>query len=290
MSDKLSWIDRNGVEYPLTNDLIVLQGKQGFYMPPITHIEESVPFQAGSRHRETKVEPRDVDVPLLIKAKDPATLRKKVRSCLRMFNPFYNGTIKLLAPDGTNRELMCRYSSGMEGNENQDVKGWYWQKLILVFRAFDPYWYEANTFVETFRTGQPATFFPFFPLRLSSSSVFADTTVDNKGDVEAWPEWIITGPGEGIVLRNFSTGEVTALTHPNAKLGAGESIVINTNPRPPREKSITKSDGTNWFYTLSDESSLWSLQEGINNIRLEMSNATEASSIQLNYRPRYWGP
>lgn len=287
--DKLSWIDSNGTEHPFTSDKIVLQGKQGFYMPPIAHVDETAPFQAGTRYRHTRIDARDIDVPLLIKADSPVTLRQKVRECLRMLNPLHDGRMKVIAPDGTQRELHCRYASGLEGNEGRDVKGSYWQTVVLVFRAFDPYWYESNTIVETFRTGQPATFFPFFPLRLSSSTVFADTSIDNKGDVEAWPEWIITGPGEGIVLRNLTTGEVLELTHPDAKLEAGESIIINTNPRPPKEKTVTKSDGSNWFYTLSDQSSLWGLQPGTNSIRLEMANATEGSSIQLSYRPRYWG-
>lgn len=281
--DKLSWIDANGIEHPFTNELVVLQGKQGFHMPPVSFVEETVPFQAGTRLRDTRIEAREIDVPLLIKSDSPTILRQKVRECLRMFNPRHTGRIKVVAPDGSQRELECRYSSGFEGNESRDAKGLYWQTVVLVFRAFDPFWYDTSTVVETFTTGEPATFFPFFPLRLSSSTVFADTSIDNQGDVESWPEWIIKGPGEDITLRNFSTGETLRLF---TSLQIGESITIDTKPG---KKTIKKNDGTNMYATLSDASSLWALQDGVNNIRIEMSNATTDSSVQLSYKPRYLG-
>jgi phage-related protein len=82
----------------------------------------------------------------------------------------------------------------------------------------------------------------------------------------------------------MSTGEVTNLT---VSLGIGETITIDTKRF---QKTITKNDGTNLFFTLTDESSIWSLQEGNNSIQIEMANATQDSLIQLTYRNRYWGP
>lgn len=281
--DKLSWIDKNGTEHPFTNELVVLQGKQGFYMPPIAHVDESVPLQFGTLYRSTRIEARDIDVPLLIKSDSPITLRQKVRECLRMFNPLHEGKIKVIALDGTQRELHCRYASGLEGNEGKDVKGTYWQTIVLVFRAFDPFWYDSQTIVETFTIGQTATFFPFFPMRLSSSAVFADMNIDNTGDVETWPEWIVNGPGSNISIRNLSTGEITYIT---ATLQSGEYLVLDTRPG---KKTIKKSDGTNLFGFQSSDSSIWSLREGSNNIRIEMANATNESSVQLSYRHRYLG-
>jgi phage-related protein len=286
MADKLYWIDANGTEIPFNSENIkVLKGMQGRNMPPVSFVEERVSFQHGSHLRQANIEARDVDIPLLIKADNEIELRKLVRDITRAFNPLKSdGRLRVLSPDGSQRELNCRYSQGMEGQEDRDNKGSYWQTVVLVFRAFDPFWYDAQTIVETFTTGEPATFFPFLPLRLASSSVFADTTIDNVGDVETYPEWIINGPGENIVLRNLTTGEATSI---NYSLGLGESITVNTKPF---QKTVTKNDGTNLFYTLSDDSSLWALAEGKNSIRIEMSDSTEQSSVQLSYKNRYWGP
>ncbi|MFS0822179.1 phage distal tail protein [Bacillus sp. 1P02SD] len=286
MADKISWIDPNGTEHLFETDMKVLSGMNGRWMPPISYTEDKVPFQPGSRLRNVNVEPRDVDIPIYIKAKSEMNLKNKMRQTTRMLNPLKgDGKLKVISPDGSQRELSCRYLTGLEGREERGIKGVRWQKAILVFRAFDPFWYDTAAIVKSFKINEsPATFFPFFPLRLTSSSVFADTSIDNTGDVETWPEWIITGPGENIVLRNMTTGEIT---HIETSVGDGESITINTKPF---EKTVTKNDGTNLFHTLTDESSLWALQEGKNSIRLEMSNANEASSIQLTYRNRYWGP
>ncbi|MCP3738821.1 phage distal tail protein [Rossellomorea sp. BNER] len=283
MADKISWFDANGTEHVFNTDIKVLDGMNGHFMPPISFVEEQVPFHEGSKLRQVRVEPRDVDIPVYIEYKNEIELRQKMRKTLRIFNPLKaDGKLKVFAPDGSQRELFCRYSTGLEGREDVDEKGFYWQKIILVFHAFDPFWYDTVTKVETFTTGQPATFFPFFPLRLSASSVFADATIDNTGDVESYPEWIIKGAGENIVLRNLTTGQLLQL---NTSLQVGESITIDTRPN---KQTIRKSDGTNLFYTISDESSLWSLEAGLNNIRIEMGNSTADSSVQLSYKNRYW--
>jgi phage-related protein len=294
MADRIYWIDVNGVEYPLTSgaNIRVLSGMKGRFMPPISITKREVPFQHGSRKETIKVKDRDVDIPVYIKAKSEIELRDIMRRTLRMINPLKgDGKLKSIAADGSQRELICCYTGGLEGDESKDTKGYWWQKALLIFNADDPFWCDATTIVQTFGINEnPGLFFPILPLRLTSSTVFADMSISNDGDVETWPEWIITGPGENIVLRNMTTSEVMSLDHPDAKLEVGESIVINTNPRPPNEKTVTKSDGTNLFYTLSDDSSLWALQDGDNSIQLEMTNATSESSIQLTYRNRYWGP
>jgi phage-related protein len=283
--DKFYWVDANGLEYPISDNHLIITGPEGRFMPPISFTEEEVPFAAGTRLRNVKVGAREFDLSIYIDGVSEADARAKTRNLLRVFNPLVgDGKIKVAATDGTQREINCRYSSGLEISEKDSAKIGNMQAVVLVFRAFDPYWYDSVTQVLTFNTGQPATFFPFPPLRLSSSSVFADTSIDNTGDVEAYPEWIVTGPGNGIVLRNYTTGEMIEL---DVTLGIGESVTIDTRPFV---KTVTKNDGTNLFYTLSDASSLWTLQPGVNSVRLEMSDATDQSSIQLSYKNRYWGP
>jgi phage-related protein len=286
----ISWTDANGVESILTDqeDISISIGPSGRFMPPIEHNEEEVPLQSGSRRRNTKVKAREMDFPIEINGETQMDIRNKLRSLLRIFNPLKgDGKIKSISPDGSQREIFCRYQSGLEISES----GQLWEKFILVLKAFDPFWYDTATKVQTFKINEsPGLFFPILPLRLASSTVFADISIDNTGDVETWPEWIITGPGENVKIKNMTTGEIIFLDHPDAKLESGETITINTSPNPPNEKTVTKNDGTNLFYILSEDSSLWALQEGGNSIQIEMANATTNSSIQLTYKNRYWGP
>lgn len=283
MADRIAWISADGTEYSITDNHLIMAGSDGRFMPPIDFVEEDVPFQHGSRLREVLVKPREVDLPIYVDGTSEVDLRSQLRYLLRILNPLKgDGKLRVTGPDGGQRELTCRYKGGMEISEKLDSKIGNLQAVVLVLRAFDPFWYDSSTNVQTFETGQPATFFPMFPMRLSDSTVFADITVDNTGDVEAWPEWIITGPGDHIILRNLSTGEILNL---NATIGEGETITIDT-----MKKTIKKNDGTNIFSLQTSSSSIWALQEGSNNVRIEVSNATDKSSVQLSYKNRYWGP
>jgi hypothetical protein len=283
--DKFYWVDANGTEYSISDNHLIKAGPDGRFMPPISFVEDEVPFAAGSRLRTVKVGPREFDLSIYIDGTSEADARNKTRSLLRMFNPLSgDGKIKIVAADGSQREINCRYSSGLQLSEKEGSKIGNMQTAVLVFRAFDPYWYDTSTQVQTFTTGQTATFFPFFPMRLSSSTVFADVTVDNSGDVETWPEWIINGPASDIILRNLTTGESLHLA---TSLGEGESVTIETKPGT---KTIKKGDGTNLFGTLTDDSSIWALVDGSNSVRIEIAGANANSSVQLSFRNRYWGP
>lgn len=289
MSETLVWIDADGNSTTITNqtDIEVLQGVLGRGMPPYEPIEQEVPLQPGSRLRQVKVKPREITLPIIVYGTSETNLRSNLRSFFGKFNPARgDGTLRVTAPGGDQREIVCRYFAGMEleeGDTTKGVSGSIFQKAILVLRAFDPYFYNVSATSETFTTGTPATFFPFFPLRLTSSTVFADTTVTNGGDVEAWPEWTIEGPGTNIVLRNYTTDRLISIS---TTLTASEYITIDTRPG---YKTVTKNDGTNLYSLMSADSALWNLQKGANSVRLEMSSATADSLITLSYKPRWLG-
>jgi phage-related protein len=277
----LIWIEPDGTEHNLTGleNIEISLSPSGRFMPPFNIVDQQVPFQFGSRLRQINVNPREIDLPIQIICSSTMELRDKLRQMMNIFNPLKgDGKLKSIAEDGSQRIIACRYQSGLEIEESNLPN----QKAVIVLKAFDPLWYDQNVIVQIFTVGQPATFFPFPPLRLSNSTVFADTSINNTGDVEARPQWIITGPGDTIYLRNLTTGELINI---NTSLDVGETINIDTRAG---KRTIKKSDGTNLYPVLSDDSALWSLQQGINNIRIEMSNATSQSGVQLSYQNRYW--
>lgn len=278
----IAWIEPNGTEHDLSGsgNINVAIGPSGRFMPQFDLVEQEVPFVSGSRLRNVITKSREVDLPIEVSGLSTSDLRTQLRLIMNWFNPLKgDGALKVIAEDGTQRLLTCRYAGGLEIQET----GLSWLKTILVLKAFDPYWYDDNIIVQTFTTGLPATFFPFFPLRLSSSSVFADSSVTNIGDVETYPTWIVKGPGSAIYLRNLTTGELINI---NYTLGVGETINIDTRRG---KKTVVKGDGTNLYSYLSSDSSLWALQQGDNQIRIEMSGAAADSSVQLSYQNRYWG-
>lgn len=283
----ITYIDPDGNETPLYQGGIrTLGGVKGRFMPPVDLGEDFVPQQAGSRFDEAFVRPRDVDVPLLVTGASAAALRLRLRDLVTAVDPDLGvGILRVDAPDGARRELNCMYRAGLELDERGTAGGETWQKMVAIFHAFDPYWYDTASVVSTYTLGGPApSFFPFFPMMLGASEVFSDATVTNDGDATAWPVWTITGPCTNLVLRNLTTGKELSL---EVTLDDGETVVIDTRPD---YKTVTHSDGSNLYGLLGSGSSMWLLAKGSNAIRIEMTGATEDSAVQLSYRRRYLTP
>src|SRR5690606_22635785 len=150
-----------------------------------------------------------------------------------------------------------------------DNTGWTAQQAAVMFRAYDPFWTDGTQTVLEFTTGELPSFFPMFPIRLSSSEIFFSGNVENFGDIEAWPVWQFQSPGTGIVVRNMTTGKKLEL---NVTLSPGESVTVDTRPG---HKAVTKNDGTSLFNSLTNGSSFWPLLRGNNQIQVEMTDALE---------------
>lgn len=278
-AEVFEWLDVDGASTTLT----ALWDADGRFMPPPRRVDEVVPLQAGGRLRDVRHDVRDVRLKLHLDAASDTALRTSLRALLAALDPVRgDGRLRVTAPGGDQRELYCRYVGGLEmAEQGGQTATATLQQAPLILRAVDPYWYDTATATATYTTGTPATFFPIFPIRLSSSEVFADATVTNDGDVEAWPTWTITGPGSGLVLRNLTTGKLLSLTQ---TLAAGDTVTIDTRPGV---KTVVLDDGTNLFGNLSATSSLWALQAGDNSLRVELASATADSQVIVSYRRRY---
>jgi hypothetical protein len=279
------WIDPDGAVTFLSNQQTreVIVGMTGRGIPPIIYTEDAVPTMPGSRLRRERKDVRVVGVPMLFTGSSKFDVRSQLEYFSAVMDPDRGqGTLRIQRADGSQRDLFCRYASGLEGDESSG--GPAHQLAVVHFRAFDPYWYDAAFNVVPFAAGLPPTFFPFFPLRLGSSSVFAESVVTNDGSVEAWPIWTITGPGDSLVLKNRTTGEQLNLA---TTIPAGSTVTIDTTPGV---KTVTMNGTTNLYADLdftSLVSALWSLRRGPNLVHIEMNSTTSASLVQLTYKRRY---
>jgi hypothetical protein len=286
ISDVISWVDVTGTETILTNqpNVHILLPREGLYMPPFSFQEDKAPLSYGSVLRRINVEPREVDLTVLIKGTSAVDLRENIRSFLSLFNPLRgDGKLRVQGPDGEIRELICRYVGGMEGQEGKDNSGETFIIMVVTFRALDPFWVSAQEFTYSFELDQnPPKWFPIFPLRLGGESVVSEITIDNTGDVETFPTWTIRGPGSNPKMTNLSTGKVIEFT--GVTLDDTQSITIDT-----KNRIVQLNDGTSLFPNLTWTSSFWMLQPGQNTVKIEMSGATSASRIDIAYRLRYLG-
>lgn len=281
MSDViLQYVDVDGSVVDLNNlvSTWMVKGGRNLFNAPFGFKTFEVPLVAGEVVTSVDVQPRIIDIPVLVTESTRQQFIETMRALVTAMNPQRGeGFLRYGHEHNSTRELKCRYVGGLEGDGNG--KGWSPSTgvVILSFRASDPFWYSAGWEGQQFTLSTPVTFFPFFPLRLTQTDVFSTADIVNSGDAEAYPVWTITGPTSGVVLKNVTTDEELSLS---ISLGSGVSLVIDTRPGI---KSVTSS-GENYFYTLSSTSVLWSLQRGMNSLQVEMTGADANSLVDLQYR------
>lgn len=285
MPTTFTFTDPAGVETILNDGVTtdVMWGVRGRHMPPFTFDEDRAPDGSGMVLRGVDMDARNVDVPIYVET--PA-LDDYLSMLADRLNPMRgDGVLRCRRADGTERQVTCRYSAGFEGEEDWDTWGVSWTKVVLVFRAFDPLWQDVMPTVSTFSVSVAATFFPFFPLFLTGSDVFTDQPVTNPGHERGWPVWTITGPGLNLAFRNLTTGRAVML---NRTIASGEIIIIDTRPG---RKTVRDGAGNNLYGLLASNADyLWPLERGLNNIRVELDNATVASRVDLSVRWRWLTP
>lgn len=288
MPERLQFVDSAGAILELS-DLpgVRALGDSGLEMPPMSMVEDVIPGQAGSQLREVRVATRDAVLPFFMEQSTETALRDLLRSLAKRLNPqLGNGRLRHIAVDGTTRDLTCRYTGGLEGERVRGQAGPVYRKGALMFRAHDPFWYDATAMSSTFTTGAQPNFLgdPFLPIKLASDTVLGEQTVSNTGDVEAWPVWTINGPATSITLSNVTTGETLTLP---ITLTASQSVIIDTRPF---QKTVRRNDGTNLYGNLGAGSALWSLRQGDARINTQVAGSTVDTFVTLVYSRRFLTP
>ena len=191
-------------------------GIEGRHMPPVALTAEAVPraspapgcARCASRSAESTS-------PCASSPTPAAQLAATTRQLLRWFNPARaaDGRLRVTTADGLGREVSCRYMQGLELAD--DLGAWRtdWRTTVSAGRG------PQSLLVRPRASGSPRSAwarspvvpFPVPPLRLSSSTVFAAPSIDNPGDVEAWPVSTITRQGTNPTLRDLTARPCCAL-------------------------------------------------------------------------------
>jgi hypothetical protein len=127
---------------------------------------------------------------------------------------------------------------------------------------------------------------PFFPIRLSGSSVQGEYDLDIGGDLPTWGVYTITGPGKDPVLTCGDktmaiTGDVT------------EPITIDMNPRVADITTPTLQSGEMWDRAGEvvagqiENADFWQLEPGTVHLGMSMVDATNISTIKVEYTERW---
>lgn len=280
----LSWTDVKGRTTLLSdweNGWLLQPGARGFDMPVPDLYRDASPGIDGDAVRGLRALPREIFLPVAFFDTSRAAFTARKRSFMATLNPYLGpGILTVTEANGTARSIGAYYVSGAEGDTGQDSSGMRWQVVGLTFSCPGPYWLGDPVHLE-FNAPASGNFFPILPLVVIDSQVFGDTTIHNLGDAAAFPVWTIHGPATSVEISNTTTGQSFSVT---ASLGSSDVLVIDARERV---QTAVLNGSTNWWPNLSDDSALWSLSPGPNDISLAMVGTTTASSVHVDYQPRF---
>lgn len=288
------WVDPDGTVYPLdgSEGVALEHDWQGGGSPPVQIVSDQIPFRPGSLTRTVNVKENPIDLPLYVEGETGTQLRTRLDLIRYWFDPTRGeGRFRRRREDGTTRELWCRRTGGLRGN-NATNWGRSEMEVVTLEATDDPYAYDLDDTTLTYATGSVLGGFfdpPFFPLKLTASTVLASPTITNDGQVSAWPVWTITGPGTDPVVRNLTTGLFFSFAY---VLTASQQIIVDFRPPARRDTSLSPvrlASGDNLFGSMGGTTDPFPLVVGPNLMQMEMGGVSAASNISLTYRRRWLG-
>ncbi len=250
----------------------------GFGIPPAqVRIDPSA--GDGGVFRHTKRGVRDIDLQVTILGTDRADVQTKLRRLSRALQDTSGPTIlKAVYTGGETLQLKAHYVGGAESRWGSDA-GLVWNRWVLSFQAPQPYWEseELEEFVVTSGNSGRGLLPELSKMKLTSSQIYGVITVDNTGDVPAYPVWYVRGPISDVEISygnlSFSFTESVA---------DGETIIVDT-----AAGTVTDDLGTNRYSILGIAPKLFRVDPGVSSITVNGVAATAAAEVRLDYSPLY---
>lgn len=134
------------------------------------------------------------------------------------------GRLRLQRPDGSEREILAYYRTGLEGEPGDGT----WLEVTAVVNLLcpDPYWRDTRTITVEYRDEPAPDYLTPYP-SIGSGRVLGAQTLHNTGDRAAWPTWTIRGPMTSLTATNHTRGQSFTVNH---ALAAGELLTISSRP------------------------------------------------------------
>jgi len=288
-----------GEEIPLTGfsgskwpGIIMLPGATGLDAPPFELHADDSPNLDGGIFREARAVAREVMLPVYLYGIDRKTVRELKTRLVSSLNPKKGYCVlKFVEGDAVPRYLRCYYKGGMEGSEAVDDAGFTWKKFGIQLTAYDPYFYSDSVQVAQWTFGDGTSFLsdtnPFFPLHLTAGVVGgSQITLENPGDIEAWPTWELVGPIKGFRFES-PDGQAFGITAPedgSDVIPEGRTLVVDTRPG---YKTLRDDQGANYWPMLDANPVLWPIPEGKSKCTVNIVPGTVAARVRVSFQPRY---
>jgi hypothetical protein len=286
----LRWIVA-GVEYPLDGWTVAkLLDFEGFSMPPIRRLTERGSLQHGDTDRGFRLDPRILNLSLVINGTDMNDFYAKRATLSNIFKPRNTHGQLRFVRGSTVRQLDCHLLQLSEGDRQYKT-----QKFVASLKANNPTWYDPTLVSVNFAMslgGDLGEIPMVVPMLVGASVLDASQVINYQGNYETHPIVRITGPVTDVEITHVQTGY--KLDFDGITIGAGEWIEVDTRYG---RKSVVDNAGANRIADLTKDSdlSLFSIVPspevfgGINTINITGESVSAATSVSLSYYSRYIG-
>lgn len=276
----ISLVGSNGdtIELGDEGDFVLATGVTGFGIPSIAvRIDDSA--ADGGTWRHTKRGVRDMDLPLVILGTDRTDVEAKLRRLSRLLQTS-KGATKIVAnySNGDSLFLEAHYVGGAETQFGDNANGVFC-RWVLQMQAPQPYW--QTSLESSFNIGSGSTGRGLLPkltkLRVSSSQTLGVVSVNNVGDVNIQPRWVIRGPVTNLLITNGTQ----SFAFP-AEILAGITYTVDTGTG-----EVYDDNAQNVYSLLGVAPKFFGLPPGVTNISVTGTNSSPDTAITCYYSPRY---
>lgn len=261
----------NGSDYVLTNEVL------GFGVPP-TQVRIEPSAADGGIFRYSKRGVRELDMPIVVFGETRLEVEQRLRrlSNLMRHTPF---TIKATYASGEEWDLKGIYVGGAETQYGNDA-GQHFCRWVIQVQCPNPFW--VRTTSESYAVGATGIGRGLIPwlaeLRVSSSQAAGEISIENPGDVDAYPVWTFRGPFDSVTVANGDNTQSFVL---NATLVQGEFIIIDTFAA-----TVIDHNGTNRYGDLGPSPKLFTIPAENSEVFVEATNADVNTLVSMNFQPR----
>lgn len=279
-------LDLNGVS--LTGyGVEALSGVTGLGLPPVA-VNWIEGAGDGATYRGERIQPRDVDIPLYIRARDRADLELTLSRLNIMLTQ--QVTIWWVEDDGTEWGLVTHRMGGGVYAYGDDTIGETEWRSVVTLRAGDPLWtarYPATRVVTSSSSGRGLLkgTTSLNMLRISGNSASGPVLFENPGDVKAWPVWTVEGP-----IAPDATHNALQVVSPtgdqfiwNGTLSAGQTLTIDT-----RRAKVYDQTGANRYAGLATAPRFWPIPPRSSQATVTAFGTTGSTRITATWYPRKW--
>lgn len=277
------------IEFARGSEFRLLDGVEGFGPTAVEYTSTPLAGGGGVRQHSRFME-NELYLPIELVGESPADLfrlRRLLESVILADGAGTEVTVKVDSSEAVRTQVAYLDGGGHSYTLGGESSHFTWQKMGLTLAAPDPLWRGASrrtawalsTVIKPYWTSFPRL--PHYPAWLSSSTILGRREFTISGDADTHPVWEFRGTGEDLLIqcnhcgeRIFIEGEVP------------DGLRIDTRPHID-DITAPGWDPADLWDKVSDDTSLFHLQPGSQEVTMSVVGATGTTEIILTYEEQW---